>query len=377
MDYLTTTFNSDGSPLFKSSSFSIWPIQFVINEMPFDVRIARPMVSGLWFRRHKPDMNVFLKPFVSYMNRLPEVGVPCIVENVERQIKIYTKCCVVDAVARPLMQGLSQFTGYFGCSWCLHLGTYVKSGKKGCVKYTLQEEPSYLRNKLDTIELMQQCVTTNISGKQSIFGVKRPTCLINLNEFDFIKDTVVDSMHACDRGVAEQMLRYWSNNLFSKEEMERISEVMLKLKVPNQISRLSRSLKDRSNWKAREWCNWILYYSLPILQMFPHLEAYAVHWSVFVNAYHILLQNSITRSEIEVAHNLLKEFVFRTDILYSKADMTHYVHQLKHLAQSVLDYGPLWAHTGYVFESGNGYLVRKVKAANGVLQQVCRSISMR
>lgn len=32
--YLTTIFNSDGSPVFKSSKFSMWPIQIIPNEIP-------------------------------------------------------------------------------------------------------------------------------------------------------------------------------------------------------------------------------------------------------------------------------------------------------------------------------------------------------
>lgn len=34
---LTVTFNTDGSPLFKSSETSIWPIQLTLNELPPEV----------------------------------------------------------------------------------------------------------------------------------------------------------------------------------------------------------------------------------------------------------------------------------------------------------------------------------------------------
>ena len=32
--------------------------------------------------------------------------------------------------------------------------------------------------------------------------------------------------------------------------------------------RLTRSLRDRKFWKAKEWENWILYYSLPIINLY-------------------------------------------------------------------------------------------------------------
>lgn len=52
------------------------------------------------------------------------------------------------------------------------------------------------------------------------------------------------------------------------------------------------------------------------------------------------------------------------------------MHQLLHITQSVVDWGPLWAHSGYCFESGNGHILRKVQAAKGVVSQICRSVAM-
>ena len=54
--YISAIFNSDGAPVFKSSSYSIWPIQLVINELPFHIRTSNPIVAGLWFGRDKPNM---------------------------------------------------------------------------------------------------------------------------------------------------------------------------------------------------------------------------------------------------------------------------------------------------------------------------------
>ncbi|CAN7937127.1 unnamed protein product [Ixodes hexagonus] len=49
---LTITFNTDGTPLFKSSRNSIWPIQFIINELPPEVRFKHPTLAGLWFGKN-------------------------------------------------------------------------------------------------------------------------------------------------------------------------------------------------------------------------------------------------------------------------------------------------------------------------------------
>ena len=58
-NYATAIFNIDGAPIFESSSFSIWPFQIVINELPPPVRNELPILWGIWFEKNKPDMDVF------------------------------------------------------------------------------------------------------------------------------------------------------------------------------------------------------------------------------------------------------------------------------------------------------------------------------
>lgn len=63
-DYsFSLTMNSDGVPIFKSSSFSIWPILSFINELPLHERKKHTCGSGLWFGYKKPNMSAFFKPF--------------------------------------------------------------------------------------------------------------------------------------------------------------------------------------------------------------------------------------------------------------------------------------------------------------------------
>lgn len=41
-DDLTLNINTDGSPVFKSSKMSVWPLQFIVNELPPPVRFQHP-----------------------------------------------------------------------------------------------------------------------------------------------------------------------------------------------------------------------------------------------------------------------------------------------------------------------------------------------
>ena len=221
--FVTATFNTDGSPVFKSSKFSIWPIQLVINEMLFRVRASNPIVCGMWFGKDKPNMNIFLKPYVNYMNKLANEGIKCKINNENQVVKMYVLCSCVDSVARAPMQGIKQFNGYYGCSWCMHPGLYVPTVRRGGMKYVLLDELPRLRTEQETLQYMQESLTS----RRPVYGVKRPSCLINLQNFNIISGFVVDSMHNINLGIVEQFLSYWidTRNMPYSLSHDDISEV--------------------------------------------------------------------------------------------------------------------------------------------------------
>ena len=135
--YITTVFNSDESPLFKSSKYSIWPIQLIINELPHDVRFKNTLTVAMWFGKGKPIMPIFMKQFVKYMNHLSTTGISCEIGGRKKMIKMFALCACVDTMCRPTMQGIIQFHGKFGCSWCYHpgemIGLYKHKSRKYCI----------------------------------------------------------------------------------------------------------------------------------------------------------------------------------------------------------------------------------------------------
>ncbi len=53
------TLNCDGVPVFKSSQYGIWPLQGMVNELPYHVRKENVLLFGLWFGTKKPNVNTF------------------------------------------------------------------------------------------------------------------------------------------------------------------------------------------------------------------------------------------------------------------------------------------------------------------------------
>ena len=377
--YVTTIFNTDGKPLFKSSAYSIWPIFLMVNELPFNVRSEELILVGLWFGKDKPNMNVFLKPFVESMNELSCQGVQCIINGSEICIKVFPLVCSVNSVARAPVQGFVQFNGSFGCGHCLHPGQWVQNKannpRSGNIKYPILDKVSKQRNIQDTIKHMKEAV----NSKKPIFGVKNPSQLINLLKFDIINGCDPDYRHCCS-GIAKQVATQCFGNkqkagLFPKSKIDEVDKLMSKIKAPNQLVRLPRLLSEKEFWKAREWENWTLFYSLPIFEIVLP-KKYTLHWAFFVEAPYLLMKEDIQIYELDWADELLHKFVAHSEKLYSKVSMTFNMHLLLHLAKSVYYWGPLWAHSAFAFESGNGHLLNVIHAAKGVHHQICRRISL-
>ncbi|CAN7939224.1 unnamed protein product, partial [Ixodes hexagonus] len=74
--------------------------------------------------------------------------------------------------------------------------------------------------------------------------------------------------------------------------------------------------------------------------------------------------------------DLATEFVVKIQTLYGGRSMTFNVHQILHLPKSVQMLGPLWAHSSFVFEGGNGALVKLVSDGNGVPLQILERYAM-
>ncbi|CAN7939092.1 unnamed protein product, partial [Ixodes hexagonus] len=156
---------------------------------------------------------------------------------------------------------------------------------------------------------------------------------------------------------------------------------------------------------------WLLFYSLPCtLDVLP--QQYWAHLKQLVEAVHILLGTELTQASIDRADHhcvgvcihildtcfiqqkatnffknnlienisivdaLLKLFVSNTQRLYGETAMTFNLHQLTHLAEVARRLGPLWGHSAFVFESGNGRLVKLVTGASGVPLQIVERVVM-
>lgn len=365
--YVTAVFNTDGAPRFESSNFSIWPMYLMINELPPEKRYDSVVPCGLWFGKKKPEMRVFLKIFVDMIHKINETGFECKIKEKMMSLMLYVLEACVDTIARAPMQGIKQFNGFYGCNWCLIRGIWLD----GSLRYVIDKDTVIELRDHDTTVAQMYAVC---ESKLPIYGVKYPSALINLDHFDIISGFVPDYMHQYLIGVAKQMTELYLHGLCSTI-MDSLDSYLLAFKAPTQIGRASEKLSNRGQWNAKLWENWVLYYSIPILELILEKDKLR-HWCLLVESLHILLQTDLTFADIDKADEMLHDFVFGVQDLYSKTDMTFNVHQCLHIARSVANWGPLWAHCTFAFENANRLLLKAIHCSKGVNQQIVRYINM-
>lgn len=373
-DDLTLSWNCDGIPIFNSSNYSLWPLQFTINELPFAQRKENVMVSAIWFGSQKPRIDTFLKPFVDECRDLVKNPLQWIDSTgICRISRVFTLVCSSDAIARTILRNCKQFNGKFGCDWCLHPGEVVEKGRGFVRSYFYREhaERTHIQFKNDATEAYHT--------KSTIHGVKGLSILLLLPKFDIVSGFIPDYMHCVLLGVCRQMMGLWMdtcNHLqpwYIGRKIQVFDRKLLTAKPPTEITRSPRSIATRKFWKASEWRAFLLYYAfyvLPGILPAPYLE----HFLLLSCSIHLLLQQSVSFSDIRKSEASLIAFVKKMELLYGKENVSFNVHQLTHLATSVRNWGPLWSTSAFIFESNNGFLKTLYNGTQCVPQQIVETL---
>ena len=105
-------------------------------------------------------------------------------------------------------------------------------------------------------------------------------------------------------------------------------------------------------------------------------DNYFSHYTLFVNAIFLLLQESISEADLQEADRLLDGFCKSFSNLYQPRFYTLNVHQLLHLVDDVRDLGPLYTHSCFAFEDKNGFLLKLIHRTQFIDSQIISAVSM-
>ena len=113
------------------------------------------------------------------------------------------------------------------------------------------------------------------------------------DSIDYVNSVPVDYVHPVLEGVTRMLMNLWFNSsnhrspfIWAIKFLKLMQYFSSNVHAPHEIIHRPRS---RSYWKASELKNWLLIYSLPLLQGYlPPL--YLHHFALFMCAVHILVQ---------------------------------------------------------------------------------------
>ena len=231
---------------------------------------------------------------------------------------------VFDLPARASATNFLQFNGSHSCLYCFDKGVHVAHRQ-----LFLPDEDHRPRSKA-TIERHGRKAERKGT---TVFGVKGKSILSS--SIDIVQAVPVDYMHAALEGISRRLL---SVCLDSKNHARRF-----------YLGRATEEIDKR------------------LKQIKPLL----------VSAMHTLLGDAIPSADIIKANTQLELFYSLVPELYGEVVCTANMHTLIHLAQFVLDWGPLWGYSCFGFESMNGHLRKSCHGTGYVLPQLVHTVRMR
>jgi len=374
---LSLTCNVDGVPVFKSSNTSMWPVFYVVNDLPFSLRRDNVLLHGLWSGAGKPKMECFLTPIVDELATLNKNKLTWQTkQGTTFETTVILDLLVCDSVARPPLQNFKQFNGEFGCSFCLHKGVPLPKGQGFVRTYPSEVQPSQPRTHMQTLQFASEAEDKGLV----VSGVKGFSLLYAVPSFDVISGFNPECMHSIMLGVVKQFVGLWLDSssagkqFYLRPKAMNLNSLLVACKPPSEVKRLPRSLDARCYWKASEWRAFLLLYSAVVLKNILPDEYYR-HWLLLVYGVYNLHQKKVKVTDLCLCDLALNKFVAQVPELYGDEHVSYNVHLLVHVTNAVKNWGPLWATSAFVFEDSNRILLRLLHGTRKVSKQVCCSFS--
>lgn len=370
---LSLTISTDGGRVFETSCRnSMWPIQAVCNELEPQERF-RPenmMLAALWFGETAPNMTSFFKPLSIELKELETNGIKRTLSSGREVVcPVVPIMCVCDAVAKAKIQNIKQFNGYYGCGYCLHPGHLIESQ----VRFPYDGTEYGLRSQQSVKEAMTLADVLD----QSEQGVSGLSPLLLFPSIHLVFGVPIDYLHAVLLGITKKLIGLWfdesstGKRYYIKKFESKVDNRLKQIVPPSNMSRRAKLICKRSNWKAKDYLNFLFYFGLPSLEGILPI-VYLNNFRDLSEGIFILCKDCIKREELDQARLLLHKFLEVYNRLYGNINMVYNAHLIAHLIKIVELCGPLCMYSAFSFEGGIGLLVNLVQGTNSVASQICR-----
>lgn len=322
-----------------------------------NIPYVKPFPISIYHGFNKPsNSNDFLQNFIEESLPLLESGITLNGTT----IKVNIKAIICDAPAKAFVTCVKSHTGYFGCTKCIQEGKFLEN------RVTFPELDSALR--------------TDLSFKNRIHSEHhKSTSILESLGIGMVTQVPLDYMHLVCIGVTKRLIQFWVKGAIdirmTKDKLDIASKHLLSLRVhiSDDFARKPRSLEDIDRWKATELRQFLLYTGPIILKDILQKDNY-LHFLSLSVAIRILADRHLHLKQNYCARSLLYWFVQNYYVLYGKKFLTYNVHNLLHLCDDVLKFGPLDQFSAFKFEDYMQKLKGKLQSAGKPLQQIANRI---
>lgn len=217
------------------------------------------------------------------------------------------------------------------------------------------------------------------ASNKPCFGIKSKSALSELSYFHPIFNSNVDSMHSVFYGVIKNLFVFWFDHPIKskyslKNRINAINNRLLQIRPPSFCPSAPRSILDFKIWKANEFMVFIIYYALIVFNQIMDCQYFENLITLVISLQH-LFSSEIKLKNIGFVKKLLFLFVSQLPSLYTPQILNSGAHELLHLADFTLDFGPLNFVSCFQFEEINRKILRFIKGNDLVCEEFLKIFS--
>jgi len=373
----------------NKSKLTIWPVFLVINELPIESRycIDNIILAGLSVAEHKPNMDIFFNEIVTQLTIL-ELGIDLPLSNVVKKRKFFLIAAIFDKPAKAPILNMNQYNGNYGCTKCEQPGETAKgksisiepveteTAKGGWIYKFKSENP---KGPLRTDDNYEKNLKDAIKSKSIVNGIKGRCCLSVLKFFKPVSSTCIDYMHSLLEGVIKNFFKYWfcgeiGDPYSLKKYMQEIDRRISRITPPKFVPSTPRSIYTHNVWRAHEYLSFVIYYALPVFREIMN-SSYYNNIKKLIVFMEIILSPSICIEDLSKAELIIFDFVEEVSQLYPATIMLSGLHELLHLVDCTLDFGPLNCLNCFQFEEMNRKLMRFLHGSDLIGEELIKIFS--
>lgn len=354
--------NLDWFQPFQHVKYSIGVIYAVVLNLPRHLRFKLENVILIGINPDmgkEPSTNTFVKPFVNELEEAWSKGYEAFSVHTNKNVivKLAVMCVGCDVPATRKLCGFLGHTANLGCSKCYK----VFPGTVGNKDYSGFDRDQWQKREIKDHSLRIDKVLgaktkSEKSNLESDTGV-RFSELSRLSYFDPIRMSIIDPMHNMYLGSAKHMIKVWlSTGTILEDSFEIIQKRVDTIETPASLGKIPRKISSSfGGFTAEQWMHWTNLFSVYALKgQIP--DRLLHHWRFFVLASRLLCSRSISKDDIKLIDQYLLAFCKGVEECYGTNFVTPNMHLHAHIADCMLDYGPVHSFWLYSFERYNGYL---------------------